>query len=126
VKDAVSLQRTAVISAADLDFPPCDEFDRLVVTCEAVCSASDPLATLKGLRSLLTAEGRVVAHLPNLQHWRRVLSILRDRFDLRPAFTLASARRLFTDAGYEVLSVEHSRPFSKLASPHVVVTARRA
>lgn len=74
----------------------------------------DPCAVLKRLRPLLRSGGRIVASLPNLQHWSFYERLLRGELPWQENDALANTRflsapglvRLFLDAGFLPLIVD--------------------
>lgn len=73
----------------------------------------DPVGVLKQCRELLSPNGSIIVSLPNVAHWTIRLELLRGRWDYRDIgildrthlkfFTLHTARKLFIEAGYEIL-----------------------
>jgi 2-polyprenyl-3-methyl-5-hydroxy-6-metoxy-1,4-benzoquinol methylase len=78
-----------------------------------------PLELLRGLKKYLTADGYVVASIPNIAHGSVRLSLLSGKFEYRDIgildrthlrfFTLDSILRLFSDAGFAVVDVQRVR-----------------
>lgn len=89
-------------------------FDALVIS-EVLEHLTDPWTTLSRLRGCLKPGGRVYASSPNVAHWKIIRDLLRgvfqyeekgamDRTHLR-WFTPRTYRRLFEEAGLEVLEI---------------------
>lgn len=106
-----SVEDESILGQAAVDGP----FDAIVCA-DVLEHLRDPWATMRRLRPLLAPGGAVLVSLPNVAHWSirfRLLlgqfeytdGLLRDRTHLR-FFTLTSARRLFSAAGY-VITYEH-------------------
>lgn len=78
---------------------PCDEgeFDAIVAA-DILDRLVDPEATLRAVLPYLSAEGVLVATIPNIKHWSVVLPLLlQDRFQYRDAGILhRGALRFFT------------------------------
>jgi 2-polyprenyl-3-methyl-5-hydroxy-6-metoxy-1,4-benzoquinol methylase len=75
-----------------------------------------PLELLRGLKEYLSADGYVVASIPNIAHGSVRLSLLEGRFEYKDIgildrthlrfFTLDSILSLFSDAGFAVVDVQ--------------------
>lgn len=82
---------------------------------------ADPSEVLVSCKKLLGDGGRIIASIPNVRYYPVVLSLLRykdfkyqnegvmDKTHLR-FFTMKSMKRLFEDAGYEVIRQEGINP----------------
>lgn len=68
---------------------------------------TEPLAMLAKARSLLTADGCVIASIPNVGHWSIVADLLEGRWDYAPAGILCITHlRFFTRHGIAALFAE--------------------
>lgn len=114
------------VESVTLDFP--EGYFDCVVCADVLEHLKDPWGVLRRLRPLLSDGGRVVASIPNLQHFKPVLKILLDRFEYEPEglldsthlrfFTLSTIRKLFAETGYRVERVVpvRSRKMSLVAT----------
>lgn len=77
----------------------------------------DPQSTLRDTREILAPGGRVLISLPNIAYWTMRVKLLLGRFEYESIglldythlrfFTVPTARRMISDAGYRVV---HFRP----------------
>lgn len=98
----------AIVADLDNDEPNLAEgsFDCIVAD-DVLARYRDPCAVLKRLRPLLRSGGRIVASLPNLQHWSFHERLLRGELPWQENDALGNTRflsapglmRLFLDAG---------------------------
>jgi len=106
-----------VINDADANELPfhTSQFD-LILMGDILEHLIDPWITLARYREFLKPGGILLASIPNIQHWRTVLSLLLgkweysdlgilDRTHLR-FFTKASVCELFTRAGFEISKID--------------------
>lgn len=106
------------VQAVDLA-PLAGQFDALIIS-EVLEHLVDPWDTLSRLRACLKPGGAVYASSPNVAHWQVIRSLLSGRFDYAEKgvmdsthlrwFTPATYRRLFEQAGYDVLQVRPVTP----------------
>lgn len=102
---------------------PDQTFD--LITCLDVLEhLVDPWEVLKQLRSKLTADGVIVASVPNVRHFSAIIQLLVkkdfpqhawgtfDRTHLR-WFTEKSLRRMFEETGYQVERLEGINPWRR-------------
>lgn len=78
----------------------------------------NPLAVLEDVRTVLRANGVVVASIPNIAHGAIRLALLRGDFDYQPLgilddthirfFTFKTLNELFTKAGFEIEEIERT------------------
>lgn len=115
---AVARGVCAEVIAVDVENMPADTFDRLfaadcVVFGDTLEHLRDPWTVLRRIRPLLRPGGRVVACIPNAQHWSIQLRLacglfryedsgLLDRTHLR-WFTRVTALEMFQASGYRVI-----------------------
>jgi SAM-dependent methyltransferase len=88
-----------------------------------------PRATLERLLTYLEDGGHAIVSLPNVAAWTMRLGLLAGRFDYQPSgildethlrfFTLASALRLFEDAGLEVLRIDQNPMLVRAMKPWI-------
>lgn len=79
----------------------------------------DPLRTLVRLKHFLKPEGYVIASIPNVAHGSVRLALLQGRFEYQPMglldnthlrfYTRKSMEQLFTDAGFLIGKLEHTK-----------------
>jgi precorrin-6B methylase 2 len=67
----------------------------------------NPWEVLKQYSFLLNPEGQILARIPNVQYWRRVVNLLRGQWEnpdskMQHWFTLESIKSLFAQAGLQV------------------------
>jgi 2-polyprenyl-3-methyl-5-hydroxy-6-metoxy-1,4-benzoquinol methylase len=81
--------------------------------------ATEPWHWLERAKELLTANGCIVASIPNVGHWSVVADLLEGRWDYAPVgihcithlrfFTRHSIEALFAQAGFEIETIEATR-----------------
>ena len=139
----------AARAALRLNFVICEDLDSLdwdalsrrhsfdcVIFADVLEHLVDPLSALSGARRCLEADGCVVLSLPNIRHvsclWqiyflgtfpRRSRGIF-DGTHLR-WFTIADARQLLKDAGYDVQAADYSLRLLDQGGGHVNDAVRR-
>ncbi|MEG4941725.1 methyltransferase domain-containing protein [Microcoleus sp. F4-D5] len=67
----------------------------------------NPWEVLKQYSGLLNPEGQIIARIPNVQYWRRIVNLLRGQWEnpdskMQHWFTLESIKSLFAQAGLQV------------------------
>ncbi|MEG4271230.1 MULTISPECIES: methyltransferase domain-containing protein [unclassified Microcoleus] len=67
----------------------------------------NPWEVLKQYSGLLNPEGQILARIPNVQYWRRIVNLLRGQWEnpdskMQHWFTLESIKSLFARAGLQV------------------------
>lgn len=67
----------------------------------------NPWDILKQYTALLNPEGQILARIPNVQYWRRIVNLLRGHWEnpdskMQHWFTLESIKSLFAQAGLQV------------------------
>ncbi|MEG4392237.1 methyltransferase domain-containing protein [Microcoleus sp. BROC3] len=67
----------------------------------------NPWEVLKQYSGLLNPEGQILARIPNVQYWRRIVNLLRGQWEnpdskMQHWFTLESIKSLFAQAGLQV------------------------
>ncbi|AFZ04736.1 Methyltransferase type 12 [Oscillatoria nigro-viridis PCC 7112] len=67
----------------------------------------NPWEVLKQYTALLNPEGQILARIPNVQYWRRIVNLLRGQWEnpdskMQHWFTLESIKSLFARAGLQV------------------------
>lgn len=83
----------------------------------------DPYKLLRGLKSKLTAEGVIVASIPNVRFYRNMVDfVIRGNWDYKDKgvldkthlrfFTYKSIMKTFSQLGFEVLEIEGINPTS--------------
>jgi methionine biosynthesis protein MetW len=90
---------------------PAGKFDAIVFT-DVLEHLADPASALTAAKSLLAADGAVIASVPNVAHWSVRFDLLFGRFDYKPYgimdathlrwFTRRSLGRLFESCGFRV------------------------
>lgn len=90
------------------------QFD-LIVLADILEHLVDPWKLVARLQTVIHAEGLILASIPNVQHWRTVLGLLRGNWEYKKAgildkthlrfFTFKSVRELFELAGWEILKI---------------------
>ncbi|MDD5136469.1 MAG: class I SAM-dependent methyltransferase, partial [Candidatus Omnitrophica bacterium] len=84
----------------------------------------DPWALLEKHKKYLKPKGYIVASIPNIAHYKTVKMLRRyewnyedagilDRSHLR-FFTIKSIRKMFADAGFDIIAVDHAIRASKM------------
>ena len=92
-----------------------NQFD-LIVMADILEHFVDPWNTLARYRDFLKPNGVLLASIPNIQHWRTVMNLLRgewqytnwgtlDRTHLR-FFTKSSIKDLFNQSGFEISRID--------------------
>ena len=97
------------------------QFDALIIS-EVLEHLTDPWRVLQKLGRCVRPGGQVFASSPNVAHWKVVRSLVLGRFDYQESgvmdqthlrwFTPATYRKLFEQAGLDVVSVEPLTPHS--------------
>ncbi len=91
---------------------------------------SDPWGLLKQHIALLKDNGQVLARIPNVQHWGRLLNLIQGKWEdqeqdwssgqILRYFTLDTINQMFTEAGLQVFDIQNqesnSEDFQKLQS----------
>jgi len=87
----------------------------------------DPWAVLVGILDITTADGLIIASVPNVRHYSTIINLLfkgfwpyrergiHDKTHLR-FFTLKNIREMFHNAGLEIISIE--RKYRIIEKPH--------
>jgi 2-polyprenyl-3-methyl-5-hydroxy-6-metoxy-1,4-benzoquinol methylase len=102
----------AVKDMETADLSDLGKFD-VIVCADVLEHLTDPAAALARLKAALAPGGRILASIPNVAHYGVRLRLLAGRFEYTETgildrthlrfFTRASAKRLFEDAGFEVV-----------------------
>ena len=71
----------------------------------------NPWDILKQYSALLNPEGQILARIPNVQYWRRIVNLLRGHWEnpdskMQHWFTLESIKSLFAAAGLQVYELQ--------------------
>jgi SAM-dependent methyltransferase len=71
----------------------------------------NPWDALKQYSALLNPEGQILASIPNVQYWRRIVNLLRGHWEnpdskMQHWFTLESIKSLFAQAGLQVYELQ--------------------
>jgi len=71
----------------------------------------NPWDVLKQYSALLNPEGQILASIPNVQYWRRIVNLLRGHWEnpdgkMQHWFTLESIKSLFAAAGLQVYELQ--------------------
>lgn len=92
-----------------------DNYFDCVVFADVLEHLVDPWNMLRRARGFLTDGGRIVASIPNVQHWTVLANLLRGRWDYAEYgimdnthlrfFTRASIRHLFESTGFEAIDI---------------------
>jgi 2-polyprenyl-3-methyl-5-hydroxy-6-metoxy-1,4-benzoquinol methylase len=95
-----------------------------IICADVLEHLKDPWAVLVKLSAHLAAGGRLVASIPNIQHYKVVRDIITDRWLYRSEgildrdhlrfFSLATIKNLFAVSGYKIVSVHKNKKASKL------------
>jgi len=99
------------IEKLNLPFTP-ERFDYIILG-DVLEHLIDPWGCLKKLRNYLKLDGKVVASIPNVNHWRVLKDlILKDKWEYVPAgtldrthlrfFTKKTIKAMFTQGGYKI------------------------
>jgi glycosyltransferase involved in cell wall biosynthesis len=110
-----------------LPLGPERQFDTILLA-DVLEHVPDPLALLNAATRHLAPEGKLLVSLPNAVHWSMRALVASGRFDYTNQgildrghlrfFTLASAKRLFADAGLDVTSrIATPVPWEKVVPP---------
>lgn len=89
---------------------------------------SNPASILTYHKTLLKDDGQVLAIIPNIQHWRRIVNLIKGEWEnpenLKQWFTLDSLKLLFAEVGLQVYEIqtrgskgEEFQRFRKLMEP---------
>jgi 2-polyprenyl-3-methyl-5-hydroxy-6-metoxy-1,4-benzoquinol methylase len=97
---------------------PRDYFD-LVICADVLEHLAAPDNALRRLREFMAPEAQIIASIPNISYLPALMKIVRDRFEYEPDgvldnthlrfFTPHTMRKLFTDAGFEVITLINLR-----------------
>ncbi|MBB3860417.1 2-polyprenyl-3-methyl-5-hydroxy-6-metoxy-1,4-benzoquinol methylase [Novosphingobium hassiacum] len=109
------LTKVHIGNVEDMPLPyPEEHFDALILS-EVLEHLVDPYLLLSGLVRKVKPSGLVMASSPNISHWRILRNLISGKFEYQDKgpmdrthlrwFTPESFRRMFEDAGVEVLSV---------------------
>lgn len=100
----------------EMTFPYPKNFFDVVVCADVLEHLVSPKETLTKLKNYLKKEGVLIASIPNIANWRIRKDLLFGRFEYQNTglmddghlrfFTLDTAKRMFKDAGYEILKVD--------------------
>jgi glycosyltransferase involved in cell wall biosynthesis len=94
---------------ASLDIAP-DTVDCLIFG-DLLPYLKNPWDILKQYSVLLNPDGQVLAKIPNVQYWRRIVHLLRGQWEnpegkMQHWFTLESIKSLFAEAGLQVYELQ--------------------
>lgn len=135
VKAAQRLERVInePIEQALAELP--DAFFDVIICADVLEHLVDPWQTLHELKRKLTPHGRLVASIPNVQHWSVLKMLLEGGWQYRSAgildrthlrfFTLQSCRQLFHEAGLVISSIEATQLDNDVAFPERAVDTLR-
>jgi SAM-dependent methyltransferase len=125
---------TGDVEVAGFPFPP-ESFDAILFA-DVLEHLVDPWRALRAAAEVLAPCGVVVASIPNLQNIDVIRRLLRGRWEYRERgitdfghlrfFTLHTIRALFTQAGLELVRIEHRYRRSWWRSLVCALTAGRA
>jgi 2-polyprenyl-3-methyl-5-hydroxy-6-metoxy-1,4-benzoquinol methylase len=97
---------------------PRDYFD-LVICADVLEHLVAPDNALGNLREFMAPDSQIIASIPNISYLPALMKIVRDRFEYEPDgvldnthlrfFTPHTMRKLFTDAGFEVITLINLR-----------------
>jgi SAM-dependent methyltransferase len=104
------------VVCCDIEKSPfiCKNYFDYIIFADVLEHLRDPGATLTRCREMLKPDGKILACLPNIKNWRILRDLVFfDKFEYSSAgildrthlrfFTLSSAKKLFTDCGYEII-----------------------
>jgi 2-polyprenyl-3-methyl-5-hydroxy-6-metoxy-1,4-benzoquinol methylase len=105
------------VEQLQLDFEP-GYFD-CIVCADVLEHTIDPWQLLRRLSNLLSGDGSFIASIPNIRHIVPILKILFDRLEYEESgildkthlrfFTLHTAKKMLTDAGFDIQHMIRSR-----------------
>ena len=121
------------VETMEMPFPR-NHFDAIIAS-EVLEHLTDPWAVMKKLVERLKPGGQLIATVPNISHWRIILSLMKgkfvytemgimDRTHLR-WFTPASFRDMAECAGLKVVRISPPGPFGLIARVINAVTGAR-
>jgi GT2 family glycosyltransferase/predicted TPR repeat methyltransferase len=113
-----------------------DRYFDTIICADVLEHLIDPWQLLTNLASKLTADGEIVASIPNVRHWQVIRTLLEgswryedagilDRTHLR-FFTKRDAVSLFESSGYEIVNGEAISYEGDTPSPDAVVKALKS
>jgi GT2 family glycosyltransferase/Tfp pilus assembly protein PilF/SAM-dependent methyltransferase len=112
-----------------------DRFFDTIICADLLEHLVDPWQTLTALKDKLAPGGRLVASIPNVQHWSVLKMLLEGGWEYRSAgildrthlrfFTLQGCRELFQSAGLTIHHAEATLLNSDAAFPENAATALR-
>lgn len=118
------LDHVYVGNVEELEFNLSDEFFDIIILGDVLEHLLNPWGLLSRMKRYLAKDGIIIASLPNLQYfpilWKLVI---RGKFEYQPHgildkshlrfFTILQVQKLFSEAGYKIISSPRIFPYKK-------------
>lgn len=98
------------------------QFD-CIIFADVLEHLKDPWSVLRKFLNYLSPDGKIVCSIPNIQHYKIIKDIIRDRWLYRAEgildrdhlrfFSLATIKNLFAVSGYKILKIKRNKKASK-------------
>lgn len=136
-KAKIAVDRLNWVAIADIEETDIASFDIAPKTVDCVVFGDllpylqNPWRAIEQYSELLNSQGQILARIPNVQHWRRIVNMLRGEWENSEEkkqhwFTLESIKSLFARAQLQVYELqgkghqtEHFARFQQLLHPMV-------
>ncbi|MGL5058614.1 MAG: glycosyltransferase family protein, partial [Microcoleus sp.] len=136
-KAKIAVDRLNWVAIADIETTDIASFDIAPKTADCLVFGNllpylnNPWRAIEKYSELLNSHGQILATIPNVQHWRRIVNLLRGQWEnpeekMQHWFTLESIKSLFDRAQLQVYELqgkghhtEHFARFQQLLHPMV-------
>lgn len=122
VAEAV-LDHVYVGNVEEYEFNVRDEFFDIIIFGDVLEHLIDPWGLLSKIKRYLAKDGIIISSIPNVQYFPILWDLIRGRFQYRTHgildkshlrfFTAMQVRKLFSEAGYEIIENPHFFPYKK-------------
>jgi len=112
---AKHLQKVIIGDIESISLPFSDSYFDCLIFADVLEHLQDPWSVLRKLRKYLCKGGKVIASIPNVQHYKVIRSLIRGHWNYTQSgildishlrfFTIEGIRDLFEQAGYKVEQV---------------------
>lgn len=117
------LDRVYIGDIENIEFDVSDGFFDIIILGDVLEHLVDPWKLLHRIKRYLAKDGIIISSIPNLQYFPVLINLIRGRFEYKAHgildkthlrfFTAAEARRLFSGAGYKIISNPRIFPYKK-------------